>query len=111
MAVLLGAPPVLRAQQAAGSITGLVTDPSGAPIVNATVTVREVDRGTVWTAKTTAAGVYEFPIVPVGNVEVKAEASGFATELRKAFPLVLNQVAKVDFQLKVGAVTDTVTVT
>lgn len=109
VAVLLGAP-ALRAQQAAGAITGVVTDPSGAPIANATVTVREVDRGTVWTAKTTVAGVYDFPIVPVGNVEVKAEAPGFAVELRKAFPLVLNQVAKVDFQLKVGAVTDTVTV-
>jgi hypothetical protein len=111
MAVLLGTPTLLRAQQAAASITGLVTDPSGAPIVNATVTVREVDRGTVWTAKTTAAGVYEFPTVPVGNVEVKAESTGFATELRKAFSLALNQVARVDFQLKVGSVSDTVTVT
>jgi hypothetical protein len=111
MIVLLGMPPVLRAQQAAGSITGLVTDPSGAPIANATVTVREVDRGTVWTANTTRAGVYTFPTIPVGPVEVKAEANGFAAELRKAFPLAVDQVARVDFQLKVGSVTDTVTVT
>ena len=110
MAVLLGTPPVLQAQQAAGSITGVVTDPSGAPIVNATVTVREVDRGTVWTANTTAAGVYDFPTVPVGNVEVKAEANGFAVEVRKAFALDVDQVARVDFKLQVGAVTETVTV-
>jgi Carboxypeptidase regulatory-like domain/TonB-dependent Receptor Plug Domain len=110
MTVLLGAPPVLRAQQAAGSITGVVADPSGAPIINATVTVREVDRGTVWTAKTTAAGVYDFPTVPVGNVEVKAEASGFAVEVRKAFALAVDQVAQVNFKLQVGAVTETVTV-
>ena len=110
MAVLMGTPPVLEAQQAAGSITGVVMDPSGAPIANATVTVREVDRGTVWTAKTTAAGVYDFPTVPVGNVEVKAEANGFSIEVRKAFALSVDQVATVDFKLQVGSVTETVTV-
>ncbi len=111
MVLMLGMPPALRGQQSAGAITGLVTDPSGAPIANATVTVREVDRGTVWTAKTTAAGDYDFPNIPVGNVQVRAEAAGFSQEVRSTFTLVLNQVAHEDFKLQVGTVNETVTVT
>jgi hypothetical protein len=99
-----------RAQQAAGSITGLVTDASGAAVENASVTAQDVDRGTIWTTKTTAAGLYEFPTVPVGKIQVKVEAAGFNTEVRSPFTLVLNQVAHVDFRLKVGMVNQTVTV-
>src|SRR5580698_2399155 len=99
------------AQQAAGAITGTVTDQTGAPIANAVVTVRDMDRSTTWTAKTSSAGIYEFPQIPVGNVEIKAEAIGFATTRRNSFTLVLNQVARVDFKLKVGNVSETVEVT
>lgn len=101
---------ILRAQQSAGSITGLVADSSGSAIAHATVTVRDVDRGTTWVTKTTEAGIYEFPTIPVGQVQVKVEAPGFATEVRSSFTLVLNQVARVDFQLKVGSVSSTVEV-
>ncbi len=109
-AVVLCAPSAW-AQQAAGSITGTVTDASGAAVPNATVTVRDVDRGTVWTTKTDSDGVYDFPQVAVGNVEVRVEASGFSKQLHPAFNLVLNQVARVDFQMKVGDVSQTVEVT
>jgi len=109
--MMLGAPSTLWAQQAAGSITGLVVDPSGSAIANATVTVRDVDRGTKWTTKTSASGLYEFPEIQVGNVAVKVEAPGFATSVRNSFNLVLNQVAKVDFTLTVGKVSETVDVT
>lgn len=100
----------LLAQQTAGSITGLVTDASGSAIPNAMVTVRDVERNTTWVATTTAAGLYEFPNIPVGRVEVEVEAAGFAKEVRTPFTLILNQVAKVDFLLKLGAVNTTVTV-
>jgi hypothetical protein len=98
------------AQQAAGSITGTVMDPSGSAVANATVTVRDVDRGTTWTAKTTSSGLYDFPQIPVGVVQLKVEADGFSTESRNAFTLVLNQVARIDFHLKVGKVNETITV-
>lgn len=111
MLALLMAVPGAWAQQAAGSITGIVTDASGAAVANATVTVRDVERNTTWAVKTTSAGLYNFPSVPVGQVEVKVEAQGFATQVRSAFPLTLNQVAQVNFQLKVGQVSETVTVT
>ena len=63
------------AQQAAGSITGTVIDPVGAAVPNAVVIVRDLDRGTTWTAKTNSAGIYEFPQIPVGNVELNVKAA------------------------------------
>src|ERR1700722_7027653 len=105
--LLLGASPTLWAQQAAGSITGTVVDPSGAVIAGATVTVRDVSRGTTWVTKTTNSGLYEFPQIPVGSVEVKVEAPGFSVEIRNAFPLAVNQVAQVDFQMKPGKISET----
>lgn len=108
---LLLLPAAMWAQQSSGSVTGLVTDASGSAIARATVTVINVDQGTTWTTKTTDAGLYNFPIVPVGKVQVKVAAAGFTTEIRSPFTLVLNQVARVDFHLKVGEVSQTVTVT
>jgi carboxypeptidase family protein/TonB-dependent receptor-like protein len=105
-----GAASTAYAQQAAGAITGTVTDQSGAPIANAVVTVKDMDRSTTWTAKTSSAGIYEFPQIPIGNVELKVEATGFSTTKRNGFALVLNQVARVDFSLKIGNVSTTVEV-
>jgi hypothetical protein len=110
LALVAGTLTIGHAQQAAGSVTGLVADASGSAIPNATVTVRDVDRNTTWVTTTTGAGLYDFPSIPVGRIEVKVEATGFATEVRTPFTLVLNQVARVDFQLKVGAVSTTVEV-
>jgi Carboxypeptidase regulatory-like domain/TonB dependent receptor len=109
--LFFAAPPALRAQQAAGAITGTVTDPSGAAIAGATVTAKDVSQGTTWTASTTSAGLYDFPAISAGTIELKVEAQGFATQVRSAFTLTLNQLARVDFQLKVGQQNQTVTVT
>jgi hypothetical protein len=108
--LMLGATSAAWAQQAAGSINGTIMDPSGAAVINATVTVVDVDRGTTWTSKTNSTGLYEFPQIPVGNVQVKVEAGGFSSQTHSPFSLVLNQVARVDFQMKVGKVNDTISV-
>src|SRR5215469_1188738 len=107
LAMALGASP-LWAQQAAGSITGVVEDSLGATIPNATVTVRDVDRSTTWTTKTSSAGIYSFPEITVGNIVVKAEATGFATQSRAPFNLAVNQVARVDFKMSVGKISEAV---
>src|SRR5580698_1268817 len=109
--LLLLASSTVWAQQAAGSVTGTVVDPAGAAVVNATVTVRDVDRGTTWTTRTSASGLYEFPEIPVGNVTVRVEAEGFSTAVRNSFNLILNQVAQVDFHMALGKVNETVDVT
>jgi len=111
MVMTLFASSTAWAQQAAGSITGLVTDPSGSAVANATVTARDVDRGTTWTTKTTDAGLYEFPQISVGNIQLKVDAAGFSAQVHNAFTLVLNQVARVDFHMKVGGKAETITVT
>jgi hypothetical protein len=100
-----------RAQQAAGAITGTVTDESGAAVANATVSARDVARDTNVSTVTNSSGVYEFPQIPVGTIEMKVSATGFGTQVREAFALVVNQVARIDFQLKVGQVSQTVEVT
>ena len=110
LAMALGTLPS-RAQQAAGSITGVVEDPLGAVIPDATVTVRDMDRGTIWTTKTSSAGVYNFPQITVGNVTVKAEALGFSAQAYRAFTLTVDQVARVDFKMKTGKVSETIEVT
>lgn len=97
-------------QQASGSITGTVTDSTGASVENATVVARDVDRGATWTTRTNSSGAYEFPQVAAGNIEVKVTMSGFSTQVNPAFALILNQVARVDFQLKVGQVSQVVEV-
>src|ERR1700729_1211364 len=100
--LVFGASTPAWAQQAAGSITGTVTDPSGGAIPNALVTVRDTDRGTVWTTKTSGAGLYNFPQIPEGNVVITVEASGFSKEVRNSFSLSVNQVAEINFKLQVG---------
>lgn len=111
IAMLLSLAPVANAQQAAGSITGTVSDAGGAAVTGANVTARDVDRHTTWTTQTNAAGVYEFPQVTAGNLEVKVQVAGFAPELHPAFVLNPNQVARIDFQLKVGTLSETIEVT
>src|ERR1051326_8366505 len=109
LAVLVWSP-AAQAQQSTGSITGTVQDPSGAPVKDAKVTAKDVDRGTALTTQSNDSGAFTFPVVPVGNYEVKAEAKGFQTAVQPAFTLVLNQTARMNFQLKVGQVTETVEV-
>ncbi len=111
LAILFAAVPRLCAQQAAGSITGSVLDPSGAPIANATVTARDINRGTTWVTRTDDSGIYDFPQITVGNIELKVESGSFATQVHSAFPLAVNQVARVDIHMELGKINETVNVT
>ena len=98
-------------QQTTAAITGTVVDEGGAAINGATITVTDTDRGTVYTAKTNDSGTYNFVRVPIGNYQVKAEAPGFQSAVQSGLVLVLNQTARVEFKMHVGAVTTTAQVT
>jgi hypothetical protein len=98
-------------QEVTAAIVGTVTDPSGAPINGASVTATDTERGTIWNAKTSDSGAYNILRVPVGNYRVKVEMQGFAISDVPPFTLVLNQTARIDVQMKVGAVSETVEVT
>jgi hypothetical protein len=109
--LLLFAALPIAAQEVSASITGVVTDPSGAVVVNATVTARDMDRGTQWPTTTNESGVYFFPRIPPGRYEVKYEAAGFKTATNQNVVLEVNQRARLDVTLQIGQVTDTVQAT
>jgi len=112
--VLIGLLGVLEpawSQEVTASIVGTVVDPSGAPIKGATVTATDTDRGTVRTAETNDAGAYNVTRIPVGTYALKVTAPGFQTAVHPALTLVLNQTARIDVQMKMGQVTETVEVT
>src|SRR5271156_4829165 len=109
-AVLVATPPA-GAQETTGAINGTITDPSGAPIVGAAVTAADVARGTAYPTQTNNDGAYYLTHLPVGRYALKVEAKGFQTAAKPAFDLVLDQVARVDVQMTVGAMSQTVEVT
>jgi hypothetical protein len=97
-------------QQTTAAITGTVEDAAGAALNDATVTARDTERGTSQTTKTSSGGVFNFNNLPIGTYELKAESAGFDSEVLPPITLVLNERARVDFKMKVGAVTNTVQV-
>jgi Carboxypeptidase regulatory-like domain len=98
-------------QEVTAAIVGTVTDPSGAPINGASITVTDNDRGTVVSSKTNDAGAYTVLRIPVGTYSLKVSAPGFQTSVYPPFTLQLNQTARVNISMKVGQVSETVEVT
>lgn len=98
-------------QEATAAITGKISDPSGAAVAGATVTATDAERGTSWQTKTNPEGVYSLPRLPIGHYAVRVEATGFQAAVHPPIALVLNQVAKVDVALTIGAVSTTIEVT
>src|ERR1700751_2175473 len=111
LAALLGLTAAAWGQEVTASIVGTVSDPSGAPINGAEVKATSVDQGTVYAAKTNDTGSYNITRLPVGAYKVEITAQGFQRSVYPPFTLVLNQTARIDVQMKVGQVTETVEVT
>jgi Carboxypeptidase regulatory-like domain/TonB-dependent Receptor Plug Domain len=109
-AVYLPLTPLAQAQEVSAGITGKVSDPSGAPIPGATVTGRDTQRGTEWPTITNEEGIYAFPRIPAGNYELRVEMQGFKTVRRPNIQLELNQRARVDMQMELGTISDSVEV-
>jgi hypothetical protein len=108
---LLGALETAWGQEVTAAIVGTVVDPSGAPIKAAAVVARDTDHGVLYTAQTNDAGAFNLQHLPIGTYEVKATAPGFDTALHQPFTLVLNQTARLAFQMTMGKVSETVEVT
>ena len=96
--------------QTFGEITGLVTDSSGGVAANTLVTVTNPQTNFTRTANTNTAGLYTFPNLLPGVYNVKVEIQEFQAEVRTNVELQVEQAARIDFQLRVGAVTQTVEV-
>ncbi|MGH9865410.1 MAG: carboxypeptidase-like regulatory domain-containing protein, partial [Candidatus Acidiferrales bacterium] len=96
--------------QVTASVSGFVTDPSGADITDATVTVNNVNTGQIRGTVTDIRGRYEVFSLPVGEYEVHVKKQGFAEEVRTGIHLVIGQDAAVDVRLRVGEVSQQVIV-
>ncbi|MBV9623131.1 MAG: TonB-dependent receptor [Acidobacteria bacterium] len=92
-----------QAQTVTASITGVVTDPSGAVVAGATVTAQNTATGVATTAQTNGAGAYTIRFLPVGVYAVAVDARGFAHAQVDAFTLEIDQTAKINVALKIGA--------
>jgi hypothetical protein len=92
------------------TVVGTVTDPSGSVVPNVSITVTNTDTGLVRNIKTGDSGQYTIPNLVIGHYNVKAEASGFKTEERSGLVLNVNDRTRVDFAMKVGATSESVTV-
>ena len=94
-----------------GSIFGTLTDPSGAAVANAKVTVTSATKGTSFETKTNADGNYSVTHLIPDKYNVKAEAAGFKTVENKNIPISADVAARVDGQFEVGGTSETVEVT
>src|SRR5216117_523475 len=97
-------------QNTAGTILGAVSDESGARLPGVTVTITHLDTGIVRSVTTDESGRYRAPALGLGNYDVKAELTGFRTEVRKGIQLTVAAEVVVNLSLSVGTVTEQVQV-
>ena len=97
-------------QTVTGSISGQVTDPSGAVLPGAHVVAADLDTNVSTTTTTNADGLYRIDFLPIGHYQVTVEANGFARATLPPFTLEVQQTADFDVKLTVGATTANVSV-
>jgi hypothetical protein len=107
--LLLAAAPIYAAS--GGSISGTVTDPSGAVIVGATIKLVNTAQQTLWRTVTDKQGLYSFPDLPVGRYDLTITAAGFTGQKKTGISVDTDAAIRLDFALAVGGQSATVTVT
>ncbi len=108
--LFLCASSVALAQAGRGSISGLVSDPSGAIVSGATVTALDHATGVSLHTVTSAGGLYSFISLTPGNYVVTASQKGFASVAQDNVLVTVDHVSTVNIALQVGAVSETITV-
>ncbi len=107
---MLAALPLEVRADIGGSISGTVTDPSGAVIPKAVVTAVNANTGVRHTVATNDAGAFAFPSLPVGTYDVDIALAGFRTYKRSNISIDINSSVLVDVMLELGANQETLTV-
>jgi hypothetical protein len=104
------APGAAAGQTGLATVTGIVSDDSGAPVPGITVTVSNQATNITYTGVTNAAGNYIITSVPIGGYVISAELQGFK-RIQSTVTLSAAQTARVDFKLELGAIEERVEVT
>ena len=104
------APVAVVGQTSFGSLTGTVTDGSGAVVPNVTIRVKNTETGVTSETSTDGAGLYNVPSLVPGPYTVEAEKSGFEKTLVGSVVILSTQTATVDIKIRVGQTSATVTV-
>jgi hypothetical protein len=92
------------------TVVGTVTDPSGAAVANATVTITHTETGKVYHLATNSDGQYVAPDLPIGHYNIKVEASGFKAAEQKGVVLQVGDRTRLDYQMSLGGASETITV-
>jgi hypothetical protein len=98
------------AQVTTGTILGTVKDPSGAVVPGVQIVVTEISKGISKTYITDDTGAYAAPLLIPGTYDVSAEITGFKKKIQTGVILQVDQKARVDFTLEIGATSETVSV-
>ncbi|HEX2459093.1 MAG TPA: carboxypeptidase-like regulatory domain-containing protein, partial [Vicinamibacterales bacterium] len=110
LAATLFLPGPASAQTGAASLTGIVTDQSGASVPGATVTATNQSTNVEFTGATNEAGSYTIASVPIGVYVVKTELTGFKTASTKPIEVEANQTVRLDVKLEIGFLEQTIEV-
>jgi hypothetical protein len=108
--MVIGLPRLFAQSAGTGALTGTLTDPSGASIPNATVTLTNTQTNQARTSATGADGTYRFPLIPPGIYRVRFSAMGFKTAEVSSFTVNVTETPVLDRTMEVGAQTEQVTV-
>ena len=109
-AVLLSVSRPAFAQNDRGTITGTVSDPQGAFVPGARLTLKNSETGAVYDTVSTATGNYTLPSLPAGHYDLTVAAPGFTQFLQRGIEVQVAQTARIDVFLKIGSSTEIVTV-
>ena len=101
---------ILPAQLVPAIISGIVADETGGVLPGVSMTVTNLDTGATREVFTNDLGYYRAPDLPLGNYEVQAMLTGFQTGIRRGIRMTVGRQAEVDFQLRVGEVSEEVVV-
>ncbi len=101
---------IVLAQTYTATLTGTITDTNNANVPNARVVATNQATKTTYSAQTSGSGYYTIPFLPIGEYVISVEAKGFKKVVSSPITLEVNQTAKVDLDMPVGEVSETVTV-
>jgi len=101
----------MMAQESTGKISGTVSNPAGAIVPHAGVTVSNSETGLKRTTKTNASGLFFVSNLPIGNYTLSIEASGFKKFVASNIRVNVNDRLDIPVRMEIGGMTETVSVT